>query len=88
MKTTRLPESLCPYCGQRFDAATAADPNKSDAVPEPGDITVCIGCASILVFNKNLTVSVPGRREINVTEEIRIAQRAVRMLDRRKKNDG
>lgn len=78
----RVPESRCPYCGQRFDAATSMlDP---DAVLNPGDPTVCISCASALIFNRDLTVRgelYPG--EIELTPALRLVQRTVRRLDRR-----
>lgn len=43
----RLPPQRCPLCDHRLDAASALD---SDAAPTPGDLTVCISCASPLVF--------------------------------------
>lgn len=42
-------KSACPYCGYEFDAATSLSGNKN-ATPAPGDITICIACASIMMF--------------------------------------
>jgi hypothetical protein len=83
LRDTRVPESLCPFCGQRLDSAIAADPANPDAQPDPGDVTICISCAQILVFTDDLTLraSMPG--EVEITPEIRRAQEMVRRLDRR-----
>ena len=63
MKTTVLPErDACPLCGHWLDAATAG-PSNPDATPKPGDITVCIQCVSVLVFDEDLRVRVPTDAE-------------------------
>lgn len=38
----------CPACSAVVDAATAMD--GSDASPAPGDVTVCLYCARVLIF--------------------------------------
>lgn len=58
--TTRLPAQACPVCKYTLDAAT--DP-KSNAQPAPGDATVCINCASFLMFGEGLTL-----REMSLEE--------------------
>ena len=85
LRDSRTPKSPCPWCGHILDGAMAADPKNPDATPKPGDVSVCISCAQILVFNDDLTMraSMPG--EIEVTPVMRRAQQAVRMLDRRQK---
>lgn len=50
----RVPESCCPACGRRADAATAVD--GSGAMPSPGDVTVCIGCGDALTFGEGLVL--------------------------------
>ena len=46
-----LPDDHCPACGHEFDAAT----NMTDtAAPKPGDLSVCISCATVLEFGFNL----------------------------------
>jgi hypothetical protein len=49
---TRLPETKCPSCGNGLDCATTVD--DSDAVPSPGDCTVCLNCAEVLIFTEVL----------------------------------
>jgi hypothetical protein len=55
--TTGLPETTCPECGSKFDAATGASigsigggiPDRP--VPKPGDPSICRYCASLLIFD-------------------------------------
>ena len=84
LRDTRTAECRCPWCGHKLDAAMAGDPATPDAVPKPGDVSVCISCAQILVFTDELTLraSMPG--EIEITPALRRVQQAVRALDRRK----
>jgi hypothetical protein len=43
----------CPGCGEKIDAATAVSPDVPDGYrPSVGDFTVCLYCASALVFEK------------------------------------
>jgi hypothetical protein len=47
-----LPLAICPACGHSLNAAdSVAPPHRK---PEPGDWTVCIGCAGVLEFDGNL----------------------------------
>lgn len=53
---TRAPESVkpsqCPACGKKLDCASLfGSPNIK---PSPGDFSVCIGCAEVLVFTPTL----------------------------------
>lgn len=43
-----LPEGSCPSCGFIFDAATSLE--KPEARPQPGDVSVCIRCATVTEF--------------------------------------
>jgi hypothetical protein len=44
-------EDACPICFHELDSVTCVD---SDARPEPGDLTVCLYCAELLVLDKSL----------------------------------
>ena len=55
-----LPLCPCPKCGSPNDAATSfdeTDPGQK-ARPRPGDLSVCIGCASIQQFQEDLTLKI------------------------------
>lgn len=49
----RVDASPCPVCNAKLDAATCA--SQAGRSPRPGDITVCLYCATILVFNPDLS---------------------------------
>lgn len=60
MKDHRLPHHECPSCEMALDAATDA---YGEATPEPGDLTVCIYCAAILVFTDTMGLRLPTDEE-------------------------
>lgn len=64
MKTTQLAATdACPFCRHTLDAATAG-PSNPDAVPKPGDVTVCIECGAVLLFDDGLKVRGPTPEEL------------------------
>jgi hypothetical protein len=84
--TARLPKEInCPDCGHGMTSATSVEKDKKDEeiMPTEGDVCLCISCSSLLIYNADLTVRVARPGEIEITEEIRRAQRAIRMMDRR-----
>lgn len=50
MRITRLTAGTCGTCGTVLDAHTALD----DRQPQPGDFSVCCGCATVHVFTAAL----------------------------------
>ena len=52
--TARTPACECPACGYEIDAAMAA--TEGTAKPKPGDLSICLACASALKFRADLTV--------------------------------
>lgn len=40
----------CPACHQRADAGAGIDASSERSTPAIGDVTVCAGCGTILVF--------------------------------------
>jgi hypothetical protein len=87
MRETRVAKSICPFCDYGIDAASSTH----DAVPSPGDVTVCLSCASILILTAEMTVRRPFYGEIAALfatdkplgDKVRRMQRAVRNIDRR-----
>jgi hypothetical protein len=55
MKTSwpdfKMPLQICPVCDLKMDTATAV---RHDSSPQPGALTVCIGCGSFLKFGETL----------------------------------
>lgn len=48
----RLPVDHCPACGTLLDAASGV--RGEDIIPGPGDLSVCIRCGQMLIFNQRL----------------------------------
>ena len=61
MRTSRVPESRCPSCGDLLDAVSSF---QHDAPPDPGSICICSECDAILVFNADLTQRKLTAREL------------------------
>jgi hypothetical protein len=85
MRTTALAkQDACPFCGHTLDAVTAG-PESPDATPEPGDYSVCIKCASLMVFGDGLKVRAPTEAEqdeaMSLPDTVSLLQ-AIRRLTR------
>ena len=61
MTNWRAPESTCPRCGHKINAAGEA--HGLSIKPDPGDFSVCYGCCGILVFKDDLTPRLPTPAE-------------------------
>ncbi len=75
--THKLPATKCPACGRtnnRSSAVEGVDPTP----PEPGDVSICIGCGSIGIYTADLGMRAPTM--VEVSELMRMPQvvRAVR----------
>jgi hypothetical protein len=46
-----MPSSNCFSCGEELNGVTCVG---DDAIPEPGDVTVCIHCGHIMAFGESL----------------------------------
>lgn len=46
---------LCPHCGHQMDTGQLSpmEAEVANAIPEPGDLGVCIACAGFLVYVDN-----------------------------------
>jgi hypothetical protein len=77
--TNRLPQSTCRRCEAVLDHATAVHgggfgPNDA---PEPGDVTVCVACGTVSVFDEDRQLRAPTDEEI---EEIAAHPDLVHMI--------
>jgi hypothetical protein len=64
----------CPHCGKDLDAATHAV--GLDHAPEQGDVSLCFGCAAVLVYADRFTLRLPTKEE----EEEIMRDETVRMV--------
>lgn len=61
----KIKESRCLSCGKKLDGCTSV---ACDAMPSPGDVTICITCGHIMAFGDDLTL-----RELTDAEMYEIA---------------
>ena len=52
MQTVETPEHGCPACGKKLTRATST---RTDRGPKSGDLSICVGCCAILMFNDDMT---------------------------------
>lgn len=72
MKSFDVPKMKCLGCGAPNDATTAA---YHECRPNAGDVTVCIYCGHISVFNADLTLRNPTDEEVlDIAGDERILQ--------------
>jgi hypothetical protein len=53
--------SACTNCGEILDGATSVG---CDGGPDPGDLTICIICGHLMVFDDNLKLRDPTGAEM------------------------
>jgi hypothetical protein len=80
-----VPESECPFCGVKLDAAT--HPKDRTLMPSPGNLSMCINCTSILKFDDNLHLVALTPQEFKklpdeVQDRLYHMQRVTRDIDR------
>lgn len=51
MKTTEMPKSACITCGAKF---TVASDVQGDNSPVTGDVSVCLYCGEIAIFDERM----------------------------------
>jgi hypothetical protein len=61
--TSRLTSDRCPRCRKELDAATSIE---DYCAPKPQDLTVCIKCATILQWNKDMRLEIADLNKLNL----------------------
>jgi hypothetical protein len=90
MKPTGVPlpkPCLCPACGTLLEASSSLVED-SEARPEPGDCTMCLGCGTILIYTPDMLVRVASPSDlaemhpdmITMLFAAQMAQRVTRIL--------
>lgn len=85
MTTTDTPATPCPVCGRLLEQATSAF---KEVKPEPGDVMLCVGCASVLLLQNDLRPRQPTPEELTELKQSEIwwqIQTALRALLQAKK---
>ncbi len=70
--TTHHAPQTC-TCGYVMDCTTAVD---GVAVPKPGDVTLCLKCGRVFVFDQNMNLE-QAPADVCNDPEVRRAQRAI-----------
>lgn len=55
--------TTCPSCGSKHDACSAIGYDEPQ-VPDPGNISLCIDCGDLSVFDDNLELRLPTVEEM------------------------
>lgn len=88
MKTTHLDLDFCPNCGYGMNACSSAF--EEDVEPKEGDITLCLKCGQILLFDDKLKVRYPKMGELDCVEaseftRIKYIQAKIRVMQGERK---
>ena len=70
-KETRVKQSFCPFCFHVLDAVTSLG---SEAVPQPGDFTICIDCCAVLRFDVGMSLVASSLLEIPMHSRLDFAK--------------
>jgi hypothetical protein len=78
IKTTKLGKDYCPHCNEIIDACSSME----GATPEPGDVTVCFYCVSILQFRDDMSIQllpdvVVDSFEDSFKKQLRLLQQSI-----------
>jgi hypothetical protein len=65
VRTFDTPTSACPVCAHEFCCAT--NPNTGHR-PKRDDLTICVACTAILLFNEDLTTRVATAADVEALE--------------------
>ena len=57
----KIPQFTCVECGYRPDYADSA---YGSALPEPGDVSLCMKCAHVTIFTEDMSVREPTTTEL------------------------
>ena len=76
-KDIEIPVDQCPECGYVIEVTSGICNNATK--PRTGDISMCLGCGHLTLFNKDMTLREPSKEEaltISLMPEIIQAQLA------------
>jgi hypothetical protein len=62
MKDFDVPETICHVCGHKNDGALEG--NDTGDAPESGDVSICIKCQTVCIFNDDMSLREPTEADI------------------------
>lgn len=66
MKHFKTPLNLCAVCNHELDGATQVG---GENKPNPGDVSICVRCANVAVFDDDLKLRQPTAEEQKLFDE-------------------
>lgn len=77
----RHPEQKCPLCGHKIDSQSPSAFNPT-ATPRVGDLTMCIECLAVNIFDEGLTLRALTNGEMmELLSDLVMADQLERMRD-------
>jgi hypothetical protein len=78
-----LAREVCQVCGYEFDCASA--PYDGNRVrPKPGDLTICLKCGELYMYDENMRVVMPTIDCLNaIDKKLRFQIEAAQLLIRK-----
>lgn len=58
----KVKETKCPVCSHEFDSASGV--SKPEAIPKPGDLSICIECTAFLRYDDAMDMRLLTAEEI------------------------
>lgn len=62
--TAPVKKQSCPICEYELENTTGIGSENKDAIPNPGDICVCLSCGGVLRFNDNIELTTATEDEL------------------------
>jgi hypothetical protein len=91
--TTKMPAQHCLACGNTVDAASNIEKKEPSGVvglrahrPKPGDVTLCIRCGCIMIWNKRMQFRYPTKAELKhlaADQRVTLALAAIETINKR-----
>lgn len=75
---TRPSPTTCPHCDQCHDFATNVSSNRQ--APDPGSVSICVGCGKLAVFAEANHLRLPTEAEAQLFAADPDLRRALRVL--------
>lgn len=69
----------CPACGYRHESTSQLN---GDGTPQPGDWTICFGCATPLIYDDQVLARIPSPTDVDAFLEDKEAVRLVARVQR------
>lgn len=77
-----IPPQCCLACAKPITRATGARRGEPEVAPEPGDVSICLKCSAIAVYDEELILRAPTEDEESVISRDPDVVRALQILEK------